>query len=1080
MKFCHLHNHTEASVADGLFGPKKWIEALKSNGFKAHAITDHGTMTSLLPFYHLMKKEGMIPILGVEFYYVDDPTIKNNENRKNSHLILIAKTYDGFRNLNKLMKLSYTEGYYYKPRIGRDWLMKHREDLICLSACQGGVLSQEVWHEHHGRDKGMGLVERFKDMVEIFGKDFYVEFQGHNTLSFDDKRDQEFDSQALINERLYSLRKQAGFQQIVTNDCHYILPKHAQIQKLIKETSWKGGAKDGGADSATVTKDHFTDSLWLKKPLDIFKSFKEHHEYLPAKFVTDGMLNSIEILEKCKDFALPTGKRYLPSFKPATKQTAKKFFKELTISLLEKHLKTGVLHASRKEYIERYKKEFSVISKYKLEDYFLIVWDLITFAKKKGIYVGLGRGSSAGCLISYLLGIVKIDPLQYGLIFERFLNENRCESGELPDIDLDFESDRRKEIKEYVFKKYGEEHVCEIGTYGRMKLKTALIDFGKSLGVAGHRDLLNITTVIDLEKEDVDDLDKAIEADPRLEKLMASSKMYEFAVKETIGQIKSQGIHPAGLIICSDPIAEITPLKTQLKNIKPEDMDPLNPEKSKRILVTQSEDKHIIAQGLMKMDILGLKEYDVIKYVIDTVESDLTMDNYVDKIMAQEMEKPNKAVWKMFQQGRSEGVFQFASDGMKDLLVMMKPDKIQDLIAANALFRPGCLENGWHIQYCNRKHGKESVDYVHKDVEAALGETYGVIVYQEQFMEVIHRLGGISLVESDIIRSALGKKDKDKLAKFKDRFVAGAEEKIGTARAVELWDQIEKASGYSFNKSHSAAYSVLAYISQYLKVNYPAEFWAAQLDWDTRKNKLDDMLVNKRAAAEMGVGMVLPNINTSKIRFSAQDGKVVWSLSAVKGVGYKAATEIEKKQPFKDLDDFYKRVNRTLIKQNVVESLIFGGALDDFGDRKDLYRDVLSRSKSKKPRKMVAPTEEDLINLFEKSMGFFERKIKLVREEKFSKHVVTEQELRTYMAGEYVTVGGVVKAVRQIKTKRGEQMAFVTLVDLDEMIDVTVFPNTWKENRERLREGCIVQISGNKSDYGGRENAIEAERIISC
>lgn len=1076
-EYVHLHAHTEASIADGLFGPKKWIEGLKQKGFKAHAITDHGTMTSLLPFYSLMRKEKMIPILGVEFYYVDEPTVKNNENRKNSHMILLAKTYDGFRNLNKLMKLAYTDGYYYKPRIGREWLAKHSEDLICLTACQGGVLAQEVWHEHKGRDKGMGLVERFKDLHAIFGKDLYVEFQMHHTISLDDDGE-EFDSQALINKGLATLKAQKGFQQIVTNDCHYILPKHANIQKLIKETSWKGGSKDGTSDSATVTKDHFTDSLWLKTPVDIYKSFLQHHEYLPKSFVLDGMQNSMEILEKCAGFELPSGKRYLPSYKPENKETAKDFFQNLTLSLLKKHLDSGILHKTKREYFERYKKELAVISKYNLEDYFLIVWDLIVFAKKNGIYVGLGRGSSAGCLISYLMGIVAIDPLQYGLIFERFLNENRCESGELPDIDLDFESDRRKEIKEYIFKKYGAEHVCEIGTYGRMKLKTAIIDFAKSLGIADHRELLNITTSIDLEKEDVDDLDKAIEADPRLEKLVSSSKIFEFTVKETIGQIKSQGIHPAGLVICSDIISEITPLKSQLKKIKPEDMDELNPEKEKRILVTQAEDKHIIAQGLMKMDILGLKEYDVIKYVIDNVKSDLTMENYVQKIMAQELAEPNKEVWKMFQQGKTEGVFQFASDGMKDLLVMMRPDKIQDLIAANALFRPGCLENGWHIQYCNRKKGEEVVEYVHEDVEAALGETYGVIVYQEQFMEVIHRLGNISLVESDIIRSALGKKDKEKLAKFTDRFVAGAKDKIGESQAKALWEQIEKASGYSFNKSHSAAYSVLAYISQYLKVNCPEQFWAAQLDWDTRKNKLDDMLVNKRAAGEMGVKMQLPDINDSKIRFSAKKGQVIWSLSSVKGVGYKAATEIEKKQPFSSFEDFTKRISKSLVKQNITQSLIYGGAFDKFGDRKSLIRDLNSKSKSKKP--MVIPSEEDLINLFAKSMGFFERKIKTVREGKFSKYCITETELRDHMAGEYVTIGGMIQNVRKIKTKKGDDMAFLTIVDLDELIDVTIFPQMFREHREMMREGNIVQIGGTKSDYGGRENAVQADKIILC
>jgi DNA polymerase III alpha subunit/intein/homing endonuclease len=1694
LSFFHLHNHTEASIADGLFGPKKWVEALKDKGFKAHAITDHGVMTSLIPFYKLAREEGILPILGCEFYYTDNPTIKSAENRKSSHLILIAKNYDGFRNLLRLSNLSFTEGYYYKNRIGLEWLTKHSEGLICLTACQGGVLAREVWRERAG-EKSLGLEERFAQFSAIFGQDLYIEFQGHYTKSINKETGEAFDSQEMINRAFYErLKDLPGFQPIVTNDCHYILPEHAKIQKTIKDISWKTGNSAAG-ESATVTEDHFTDSLWLKTGKQVFETFKKNHEYLPSRFVADGMINTMEVMEKCKDFVMPEGKRYLPTFRPGI--DSKDLFKKLTKKMLLDFLKSGDLRVPKDQYVERFKKEFRVITTYGLEDYFLIVWDLIRFARKRGIYVGVGRGSAAGCLISYLLGIVKIDPLEYKLIFERFLNENRCVSGEMPDIDLDFESDRRKEIKDYIFETYGHDRVCEIGTYGRMKLRTSLIDFGKAMGVATQRELLAITTKLDLDKEDADSLGAAIEADINLHRMMAERPDYAFAVEEIIGQIKSQGVHPAGVVICSEPIADITPMKTQKKTLKPEDVEPGEP-KDIRILTTQSEDKHIIAQGLMKCDILGLKEYDVIRYVLENADCSLNPETYVRDLLEMERLKPNERVWKMFQQGKTEGVFQFAclsgdtvicvkskktirdvysqenkkngktqlscllldegkwrrsgiraikstgvrktyrmvtedrrfirstsdhqfltpdgwknlselsvgdsvgfrlnwgsprvdgfrlctdcgveklsgsdrchpcsakfhknpsfhkdklrkpksvenwckgkpypkeilmvalqkravtwekviasgwqnpskgkkrpemsgrnnpmfgkttrsrmgfrkdlghfvrssweadycrvlnyhgieykyepetfdlgevsytpdfylpredryveikgwmteksalriklfrekfpnktlevvnktefaemalkykhlvawecpkfpegfvwekvksieehgeeetfdlcmgnsahnyvangfvthnSDGMKDLLINMRPDCINDLIAANALYRPGCLENGWHLQYCRRKNGEESVEYAHPDVEEALGDTYGVLVYQEQFMEAIHRLGGISLVDTDTIRSALGKKDKKKLGKFKERFVEGAAERIGTDKAEELWEQIEKAGGYTFNRccaskevihrnwthceplsigemfklknggrrhaelirklplykkyqregygkawsmrdgklhpnrivdiryegqrevyrcttesgrkidvtmnhkfptpkgerkledlrvgdelyvnlghkkedtsyrfserkgrsvvnaikgkrgfqkvedsswalfverrkilqerhndcqlcfaeldrkevhhidgnhgnqewsnlimvcpschkkehykigrtkhgekglevglekiasieflemddvydiemeapshnfvvqsgivtcnSHSAAYSVLAYISQYLKSYYPQHFWAAQLDWDTRKSKLEDMLTNRRAASDMGVQFILPHINLSKKRFRVLKGRVVWSLSSVKGIGPKAAHEIQSKQPFRDFEDFYTRVNKSVVKYNNIEALIYAGALDKFGDRRNLLKLIASRKKGKHYSEI---SEEDLIMRFSDSMGFFERGLKATRPG-FSPSCITETTLREFDAGETVRVGGMVKDVKSIKTKSGDAMGFATLMDLDEMIELTFFPKTWAAHRSAIHDGSLVEVVGNKSGYRNKQNAVEVASI---
>lgn len=1081
MVYCPLHSHSDASISDGLFGPKKWATAFKEFGFKASALTDHGSMANIIPLYKMMKENGQTLIVGCEFYYVDNPTEKTPDNRKNSHIILLAKNYEGFQNMLKLSELSHTEGYYYKNRIGFEWLAKHSEGLVCLTACQGGVLANQVWREKKGQEHN--LVKKFHEMRSIFGDDLYVEFQGHKTPNYDETTKELFCSQEMINKALYEkLKKEKGFQSVLTNDSHYILPEHAEIQRVMKDMAY--GKSDTG-ESATVTKDHFTDSLWLKNHKQVYEAFRTNHEYLPKEFVVDSMLRTVEVFEKCKDFEFPKDKRYLPTYYPTVEEQekykesdSKKFFKAIAISQFNKMWKEGILcHASKTEYMDRFKKEYLVISKYGLEDYFLIVWDLIRYSDDNNIYTGLGRGSAAGCLISYLLGIVKIDPIEHKLIFERFLNENRCSSGELPDIDTDFESLHRSQIKRYIFTKYGKDKVCEIGTYGRMRLKTALLDFGKAYGAGTHKELLNITKNLDLDKEDVDDLEAAIKQDPALERLMNENPDYEFAVKECLGQIKSQGVHPAGLIICSEPVSQVTPVKSQLKK-KTDEFDDLDSDGEKRIIATQTEDKHVIAQGLMKVDILGVKQYDIIKYVIEHADTGFTRENYVTEIMRLERESSNKKVWKMFQQGNTDGVFQFSSSGMKELLVQMKPEKISDLIAANALYRPGCLENGWHILYCNRKNGLESVEYVHEDVEESLSETYGVIVYQEQFMEVIHKLGGIPLVEADIIRSALGKKDKDKLHKFRDKFVEGASKKISEEEADELWNQIEKASGYSFNKSHSAAYGVLAYISQYLKVNYREHFWCANLQWAVVKKKEDELSSMRRASMDMGIKHLLPEINTSKADFHVKDGVIVWGFLSVNGVGPQAAKDIERLQPFYSFDDFMTKIKKSKIKKNNIEGLIQAGAFDSFGDRKDLLF-VIHETKSKKvktDKPFVTLSEVELILKFRESMGFFEQQVKKARPG-FSRYCINQKELEEYDTGEAVRVGGIISSVSIVRTKRGENMCFINLEDMDESIEITCFPKVYEEFKKVVKKNSIVEIQGVKSGFNDKKNCIEANFI---
>lgn len=1045
MPFVHLHNHSEYSIADGLFSPKKWAEALESKGFYAHALTDHGTMAGILPFYKTARERGIIPIVGCEFYFCDEPELKVPDNRDTAHLVLLAKDYDGYQNLLKLQKLSYTDGFYFRPRIGIDWLSEYYEGLVCLTACLGGILAKELWKERDLKLVGR-LEQRYKQLHGIFGNDLYVEFQGHDA-----------DDQKVLNRAYFDrLRDLPGFSPVITNDCHYVLPEHAKIQDMLKASAYKRKSDDAGQSYTKF------DSLWLKRSVDIARSFFDEHD-LPREFVLDAMKRTDEIVDKCKGFELPEGKRYLPKYTADSKDQ----FRKITTQLLADFLKQPYPASRKTEYVERFKKEYRVISKYNLEDYFLIVADIVKYALDNGIYVGLGRGSAAGCLISYLLGIVRIDPIRFDLIFERFLNEHRCSGGELPDIDVDFESARRDEIKAYVVERFGADHVCEIGTYGRIQLKTGILDFGGILEVGSRSDLLRITKNLEAEN-----FAEAMADSETLQGYVNKKPEFGFAVSEIIGQVKSQGVHPAGLLLSDVPIATITPVKSQKSG-------------SERVVVTQAEDKYLIEQGLIKLDVLGIKEYDQIKFVLENAPGcEFTMRDYVEKILDDEdqyqidgLNPVHRKVWHMFSTGRTDGVFQFSSDVMKALLIDMKPDELNDLIAANALVRPGCLENGWHIDYCNRKRDPDSVTYVHDDLKSVLSPTYGIIVYQEQTMEVFHKLGGIPLVDADTIRSALGKKDKAKLAKFKDAFIAGAGPKLGSKlEAEEIWEQIEKASSYLFNKSHSAAYSVLGFISQYCKVRWPLYFWAAALEWDVIKGVRDSMLTHKKAAAVGGIEFVYPNVNASCASFQVEDEKIVWSLSSVKGVGVKAAQEIESKFPFIDFDDFYERVDKSKVRWNNIVNLTYAGAFDEIGDRRDILRFMYSL-KSAKKKTMPDLTDAHFVMEYHEMMGFFEQSLKKVFP--FSGDLFSQADVTKLSEGYYCGVGGIVTDVHKIKTKAGDTMAFISVSDVDEEMTATAFPAQWLKFARILEIGSLVELWGTKNEYQGRENQIVLDNVVS-
>jgi DNA polymerase-3 subunit alpha len=1024
-----------------LFSPKQWAKSIKAKGLKAHALTDHGTMAGCLPFYYAMKDEGLTPLLGCEFYYVDDPTDKTPDNRSAAHLILIAKSYEGWQNLLRLQKLSYTDGYYYRPRIGKEWLEKYGHDLVCTSACLGGVLSKAVWKE---ADTGAdGLLEVAYDKFNtLFGDDFYIEYQGHNDQN-------QIDMNEIFNSRLKG-------NYVITNDCHFIEKKQHKIQELVKANAF------GNVEAATSYSAFET--CYLTNVKEVYTMFMKHHNF-SKEWVASGLKNTQEIFEKCVDFKFPTAKHFIPKFVDG--KSSREIFDKLTKAALKKVI-TDPLHlkyATKKQYIERYAKEYKVITKYGFEDYFLIIWDLVRFAQSKGIYVGLGRGSSAGSLIAYLLEIVQVNPLQYGLLFERFLNEIRAENGEMPDVDLDFESARRHEVKEYIVEHYGRDKVCEIGTYNRLKLKSSIIDFGKQFGFK-HKDLLEITTKLELDKDDEQNLEAAMEASSALAGMVEDEPDFGYVVDGINGQIKSQSIHPAGVLVSSQPIAEVTPLKSQ-KMTKGKD----------RVIVTQSEDKYCLQQGLIKIDILGLKEYDIMKFCVENSDCGFDHKNYIKKVHAMECERADEEVWRMFADGKTEAVFQFASSGMKDLLRRMKPQGINDLIAAVALYRPGCLANGWHIAYCERKHGREPVEYLHESLKPFFEKTYGLSIFQEDFMTVLSEIGKIPLTQSDIIRSALGKKDEEKLRSFKKDFVKGATKVLDSKDIAEsVWSQIEKASGYAFNLSHSAVYGILAYTNQWFKVHHTVPYWAAVLSWDAKKNKMSELITNKAAAEEMGVEVKGPDINESGLDFTCCAGAVRWSLNGIKGLGPKAVEEIVAKQPFTDFDDFYGRIHKAKVKFDVILNLLYAGAFDSLGDRKNfIMRAYVLRNAGKKDkRKCPSLTLDHMLLKYTQAMGFFEQSLKTIYD--FGE-VFTAEDMKGTYEGDWVCVGGMIESVRSIRTKNGDAMGKARIIDLNEDYELTFFPKMWASCRTKIKEGNIVKVIGKKSAFGGKENLIDVDEL---
>ena len=888
-KFTHLHLHTTYSLLDGAIRIDQLMQHCKANGMDSVAITDHGNMYGVINFYQQAKKHGIKPIIGNEFYVspgkmTEQRTLENLADGNNYHLILLAQNETGYKNLLKLTSRSFTEGFYRKPRIDYELLSSHSDGVICLSACLGGEVQRKVLSGKE--DKAAQLAGK---LSEIFGPDrFYLEIQRHGL------KDEETVAKAHLQ-----MAKRLGIPLALTNDSHFLTQNDHLSQDILLRINQKKSIDE-------PLQFGFNDQYYVKSPYEMWQLFPE---------MTDAFHNTTRIADMV-DLNFQFGNPLLPRFEVPAGYDMNSYFRKLG----EDGLKRRYGDPVPKAMIERFEFEINVIINMDFPGYFLIVQDFINWAKQNGIPVGPGRGSAAGSIVAYALGITDIDPIRYNLLFERFLNPDRKE---MPDIDVDFCVDRREEVINYVRQKYGNENVAQIITYGTMAAKACIKDVARVLNMPYTEANQYSAAIPQVPKIT---LDEAIESSPEFKRLSQSTDLYKkvFSVAQSLeGNSRQTGVHAAGVVIAPEPLENLVPLATV--------SNPGN-KQGDRILVTQFDMNTAAQIGLVKMDFLGLRNLTVIDNAVKAI-------NQAGKnLNIHTIPLDDKKTFELIQAGHLKGIFQLeTSPGMRDFVIRLQPETFEDLIALIALYRPGPLNSKMAESYINRKKGKERVLYPHPDLQKILNETYGVILYQEQVMQIAQTIGGFTRGQSDALRKAMGKKIAEKMAEMKELYLEGAK-RLGYPlnSASNLYDDMAAFAQYGFNKSHSAAYAMIVYQTAYLKANHTAAYMRALLD--SERNNIDSLVPYIRESKEMGLNVLGPDINRSGLHFTLEGEKTIrFGLGAIKGVGEVAIQSVidsrknVENNEFTSFFHFLENIDLKQCNRRMIEALIYAGAFDSLG-----------------------------------------------------------------------------------------------------------------------------------------------------
>ena len=1059
--YVHLHNHTHHSLLDGLTKVDELINRVKDLGMSSVAITDHGTMSGAIEFYKAAKSNDIKPIIGIEAYVAARSRFDRDpaKDKARYHLILLAMNETGYKNLMLLSTKANLEGMYYKPRIDHELLAEHNEGIIVLSGCASSEIGEQLRTDNI--EEAKKIASWYKS---VFGDRYYLELQDHGHL----ESPAAWDVQVKINGHIQAIASELDIPCVVTSDGHYIDHADQDAHEILLCVGTGAFLSDEKRMSLKDFELHVTD------PAEIIERWQKTNP--------DAVANTRKIADRC-NVEINLGGILIPTFPVPEGKTEKTYLDELVYrGLATRYYQVSPEEAATQsvkqvrqylsaEIIERLDMELDVLETMGYNGYFLIVQDFINWGKRQGIIFGPGRGSAAGSIVAYALNITDLDPLKYDLLFERFLNPDRIS---MPDIDIDIQDTRRNEVIEYCADKYGRDRVANIVTFGRMAARAAVRDVARVLQVPyAESDRLaklipppvqgRHILLADSVKNDAD-LKNEYDNNP------TAKEVFDYAIRLE-GTIRSHGVHAAGVVIAPDDIVNYTPLEMAQKGV----------------IATQYPMDPIEELGLLKMDFLGLSNLTIINNALRIIKK-----VYKDEIVLSEIPLDDKKTYELFQQGDTTGVFQLESAGMKRYLRELKPTVFEDIIAMVALYRPGPMQ--FIDSFIKRKHGEEAITYLHDGMENSLKSTYGILVYQEQFMQISKEWAGFTGGQADTLRKAVGKKKIDLMQKVKPEFVEGAMRVSGATRQVaeKFWDQLEEFANYCFNKSHAACYGLISYWTAYLKAHYPDAFMAALMTSD--QDNIERLAIEITECKHMGITVLAPDVNQSFVEFAVVPGEktIRFGMAAVKGVGVGAVEEIlsaRKQGEFTSIEDFAKRVSTTKFNKKAWESLIKSGGFDSFGDRSDLLFNLETiQGFASKLQKEALSGQTDLFGSLQESAiqpsltlqtapQKHTTKERLTWERELLGLYISAHPLDNYDAyfdeqtiplssftpevdNKKATIGGIITTVRSIITKSGAKMAFVGIEDKTGESEIIVFPDLFSQVGSKLAQDVVIRATG--------------------